>query len=208
MNQETLTNESTETSEITETPTEDTENLGEDTTAQQFEDLAEEFDEEDGLVDTEGQVTEEAPKEPAPEPEKQETLEQPQEQEPAPEPVPEEAKQPQEKKPEPETEKPPVEPEPEPAIAETTEEQLESYKKSREVSLKAIEELYAVTEEEDIERLRSEPEKAMPKMAAEMFLDLHETVVKSVMTMLPQMLSNITQQQAAVQQADLAFSEA
>lgn len=63
----------------------------------------------------------------------------------------------------------------------------------------------AITNEDDIELLRTEPEKAIPKIMAGMFFDIHATVMRQVSDSLPNMLQSIQSRVVETREAEDAF---
>lgn len=86
----------------------------------------------------------------------------------------------------------------------TPEEQAEQYKQTRTDSLKALTEHYKI-KDEDVERLQTEPETVIPELAANMYLDVYESVMKHITQQIPQLIQQNTQQQETVRQNEQAF---
>lgn len=99
-----------------------------------------------------------------------------------------------ETKAEPETVKP-TEPEP-----------GESYETLRANALVELEKDFTISEE-DAQTLVTEPEKVLPKLAAQIYMVAYENATKSVMAALPQMIRQTTSQQAAAESATKTFYE-
>ncbi len=62
--------------------------------------------------------------------------------------------------------------------------------------------------EEDAELVRIEPEKALPKLAARLFVDIYEAVSHSVYTQLPTIFNNLSEQRTSSTKHEGSFFEA
>lgn len=91
------------------------------------------------------------------------------------------------------------------APQETETPTLEQYTEARNKTIDEVEKMYAFTDEEDINKLRTNPEEVLPRLAAEMFYDIHQAVMQSVTGMFPQMLDRFNTQAAAQQAAEESF---
>lgn len=102
-------------------------------------------------------------------------------------------------------ESPPTAKEEEAKPPEKTEEELKAERETARASLKdSLVERYKLSEE-DIETVRTEPEKVLPGMLAEAFMDVFEAVNQRMQTMLPRAIEQISAQQTQVQAAETAF---
>lgn len=88
----------------------------------------------------------------------------------------------------------------------TPEELQAQYTQQRTESITQASELFKLSDE-DTELLRNEPEKVMPKLAAELFYDTHEAVVRSVMQLLPGLMQRYQSAQQVQQSNMNAFYE-
>lgn len=169
----------------------------------------EEIDEQDNFLNSLFADDEEEELEPEPEPEKKpeeepepEKKPEPEEKKPEPEPEPEPEKkvEPEEKKPEPEKkpeEKPEEEPEPEP---EDLEEQRKQY-------LASVEKDFAISEE-DANLIITQPEKILPRLAANIYdRAMRDTaeMFRNFSEQIPNMLQGISQQQRQASEAEQSF---
>lgn len=74
----------------------------------------------------------------------------------------------------------------------------------RSQELARVEQLYQF-DEAGAREVALEPEKALPKLAARLYLDVFDNVVQTVVQSLPSLMENISQQRTARQEAENAF---
>lgn len=108
---------------------------------------------------------------------------------------------------------PPAEVKSEPAPpkqpVESPEELAEKRRKWREDSEKRLAEIMAgQLSQEDVEALRIEPEKVLPKVLAKASMDMYDAVVSSVVQRIPTMFSELEMQRRQAQEAEEAFFKA
>src|SRR6478736_5880733 len=78
---------------------------------------------------------------------------------------------------------------------------------SRDQAVASIAQQLAITNEDDIMQLRTEPEKVIPKLLANLFYDIHGTLTRQFQESLPNMLQSVSQRAQADLQAEQAFYE-
>lgn len=103
---------------------------------------------------------------------------------------------------EPEQETPPAEAEPVQQEAPTqTPEQLAEMRMAAEEQLTT----YFALSDEDAEKLIERPQEVLPKLAAKVYLDVYDAVMKGVQTVLPQMVVGLQRQKEVESRAESAF---
>jgi hypothetical protein len=80
-----------------------------------------------------------------------------------------------------------------------------SYDALRTEALEELQDKTFALSEEDAQTLVTEPEKILPKLAANVYMAAYENVTKSIMASLPQMIAQTMSQQTAVETATDAF---
>lgn len=78
---------------------------------------------------------------------------------------------------------------------------------ARQSALAELEKRYALSQE-DADAMISEPEKVLPKLAGQMYMDVFEGVLSAVQTMLPQAFTQFNQSYAAQQKDEADFYDA
>jgi hypothetical protein len=79
---------------------------------------------------------------------------------------------------------------------------------TREESVGKIAEMLAIKSEDDIELLRTEPEKVLPKLMAGLFYDMHATIMRQVQEQMPQYIQHHDTRAVQVKQAADEFYQA
>lgn len=92
-----------------------------------------------------------------------------------------------------------------PPVASPTPEPQTIVQPRREDVVSQLASSMAITNEDDIELLRTEPEKVIPKLMANLFYDMHATVMRQVSETLPNMLQDVQTRVASVREAEDAF---
>lgn len=165
-----------------------------DADAEMFESLASEFDTDDALDDDEP-GEEESPEDSEEEGETEAPSEEAQEK-------PAES---EEETPVPEEESQPLEEEPESKEEPEAEALKQTYEQTRSKHLESLEKLYKFESEEDIKALKEAPETVLPKLAAQLTYDVHEMVVRSMMSMTPRMIENFVNSKVRDHQENESF---
>lgn len=172
------------------------------------------FSDEDvaDLLDEEPPVVDEAEPEPEPEPEAEEPEPEEPPAEEEPEPVEGEPEQPAEESvaeelaaKEPEVEIPEA-PE-EPQDTRTPEEVAQEVQKARETAHEKLTEQFKMTEEQE-EVFATDPGTVLAKMAADLYLDLYDSMMAGIQQQMPTYVATILQQQNAQTRAEQAFFKA
>jgi len=76
---------------------------------------------------------------------------------------------------------------------------------SREDSIKGLTKLFEIQNEDDVELLRTEPEKVLPRLLAQVFYDAHETALRNMEARLPTQLTSHYSRTVAAREAEEAF---
>jgi hypothetical protein len=177
------------------------ETVAEDSNSEVFseEEVAELLSDDDDISES---APEPEPEEPAPEPEDTPAEEEPEPTEPEPEPPAET------EEPEPEPEEPEIpEVPPEPEDTRTPEEVAAEITKARETAHEKLKEQFKMTEEQE-ELFDTNPSEVLAKMAADLYLDLYDSIVHSLQQQMPGQLAALMQIQSAKQQNERAFFKA
>lgn len=157
--------------------------------------------EDNPISNTEAEVPEEPVVEP---PAAEEPVAESEEPPVAEEPTPEVVEEPVAETPEePEVEIPPVE-DTQPEVTQTPEEVQAAVTKAREDARSKLTEQFKLTEEQ-ADNLISDPNTVLPQLAADLYLDLFDSMMQGLQTQVPAMIQNYQRQQEVRQAADKAF---
>lgn len=96
---------------------------------------------------------------------------------------------------------------PEPEKTRSPEEVAEAVKQARETAHQKLMEHYKLTEEQE-ELLMQEPNKVLPDLAARMYLDLFDSLTRGMQTQMPTLINGVMQMRTAQEKQQKAFFRA